>query len=185
VNAAGMADLRSGRVGNGARRKTTAGEDAALAAAVRAAPFEVPTQLLQGMGIDLGEQSMWQRLKEDGLKNFVAAKKINLEELHCQRLVQFAEQHLAMTPEEWKAVIFTDEKVFSTDKDSRRTVWRDRGQRYNPVKILPVHKSGLVIAAFWGWISSAGPGQLVEIDRRMDAELYIQILQEQMIPSER
>lgn len=184
-NTHGIDGLADGREMNGPARKTTPRQDDALVEAMEGDRFNAATQVLQEVDPNLSQSTMRRRMKEDGLMNGVAAVKTLLEERHKETRMTFARSVEHLTAEDWRTVIFTDEKVFSTDKDCRRTVWRRRGERYHPDNILPKHRSGRVTAAFWGWMSAAGPGELVEIDRRMNSELYIEILEEVMIPSVR
>lgn len=184
-NERGVEGLTDGRSNNRTPRRTTEAQDAAMVAAMRANSFNAATHVLQDLDLNISARTVRRRMHEAGLKNCAAALKIPLEARHCQARLAFANSVEHMTPEEWRTVIFTDEKIFSSDKDCRRTVWRERGERYHPDNILPKHRSGRVTAMFWGWISGEGPGEIVEIDRRMNAELYIEILEEVMIPSVR
>ncbi|KAI8436319.1 hypothetical protein MSG28_004358 [Choristoneura fumiferana] len=38
---------------------------------------------------------------------------------------------------------------------------------------------------YWGWMSSMGPGELVEIGGRMNSERYLEVLKDVMLPSVR
>ena len=57
--------------------------------------------------------------------------------------------------------------------------------RYNPENIQPSLKSGRITAGLWGWMAASGPGELVEIDARMNSSQYISILEEVLVPSVR
>jgi len=76
-----------------------------------------------------------------------------------------------------------DEKTFAADKDDRYRVWRTDNTRCEPNNILPSTASGHITAAFWGWMSSDGPGDLVEVGRNFNAEQYVDILDGIMLPS--
>jgi hypothetical protein len=119
------------------------------------------------------------------LKSRRSAKTVDLTEGHREQRVGFALQCLPMTAEEWETVIFTDEKVFPSDKDGRFRVWREDGERHNPVNCRPHRNSGRVTTAFHGWIAKGGVGGLTETTRRMNAAEYIEILEHNVIPAVR
>lgn len=41
------------------------------------------------------------------------------------------------------------------------------------------------ILAYWGWMSSMGPGELVEVGGRMNSQKYLEILRDVMVPTVR
>lgn len=45
--------------------------------------------------------------------------------------------------------------------------------------------SGRVTLGYWGWMSSMGPGEIVEIGGRLNAHSYLEVLQEVMLLSVR
>jgi hypothetical protein len=64
----------------------------------------------------------------------------------------------------WKRVVFADEKTFSSSTLSRHPLcWREAGTRFSEENVLATSHSGRITAAFWGWISYYGPGELVEV----------------------
>lgn len=73
-------------------------------------------------------------------------------------------------------------QLFRTDKDSRCRVWRPVGRRYEAPYVKPKHHSGRVNMNCWGWISATGPGNLVEIDMRLNAEAYEALLDGWLLP---
>lgn len=48
--------------------------------------------------------------------------------------------------------------------------------------MIPKHLSGRVTRCYWGWISNTGPGDLVEIERRLNAVQYLRILENTLLP---
>ncbi|KAK9685051.1 DDE superfamily endonuclease [Popillia japonica] len=115
------------------------------------------------------------------------AKKTEFLPPHAEERLNFAINNLQR---DWSAVIFTDEKVFSTSQQSRKLVWRPNGTRFEPNNIAPVRRSSRISLAYWGWISSAGPGEIARIDTKMNAEQYIpeqyiRVLEDILIPSVR
>ncbi|KAI8423324.1 hypothetical protein MSG28_014343 [Choristoneura fumiferana] len=64
-------------------------------------------------------------------------------------------------------------------------LWRRSGERYNPNNVLDLRTSGRLTLGYWGWMSSMGPGELVEIGGRMNSERYLEVLKDVMLPSVR
>ncbi|KAK9701990.1 DDE superfamily endonuclease [Popillia japonica] len=51
--------------------------------------------------------------------------------------------------------------------------------------VVRIRKSSRISLAYWGWMSSAGPGELTRIEPRMDSREYIRILEDVLLPSVR
>ena len=100
-----------------------------------------------------------------------------------QARLQFAERYEDRAEEEWKKTVFLNEKVYSTHKDGRYGVWRPDGTRYDHPYVLPTTYSGRHTKAYWAWVSGYGPGEIVEVGRRMNAQHYVNILENVLLPS--
>ncbi|XP_072761237.1 uncharacterized protein [Anoplolepis gracilipes] len=132
---------------------------------------------------DSGYVMLRRRLHAANINSRPAARKIELKPAHREQRIQFARQHLNTPQEEWNAVVWMDEKVFSSAEEGRYKVWRPKGQRLNPKYVLPSGHSGKITIGFWGSMTSHGLLDLVEITPRMDAEEYVEILEEVLKPS--
>lgn len=112
------------------------------------------------------------------------AKKILLTALHKEERMRFARKFIDF---DWcnNIVIFSDEKCFKSDKDGRKILWRKDGERYHQKNILPCRSSGRITLGYWGWMSSMGPGELVEVGGRNTSQGYLDILQNVMLPTVR
>jgi len=87
------------------------------------------------------------------------------------------------TPQEkWNAVVWMDEKVFSSEENGRYRVWRPNGERLNPKYVLPSGSSGRITLGFSGSMSTRELLDLIEISTKMDAEEYVEILEEVLKP---
>ncbi|KAL6252156.1 hypothetical protein P5V15_010307 [Pogonomyrmex californicus] len=78
--------------------------------------------------------------------------------------------------------IWLDEKIFCSAVD-RLQVWRLDNQRFDSKYVIPHERSGRITCAMWGWISSHGPGELIEVSPHMDAEEYVNILENVLLPT--
>lgn len=124
------------------------------------------------------------RLKEAGKKCCRPAKKIELNQNHKEARVSFCLEFYNFDFVN-NIVIFVDEKSFRSDLDGRKILWRSRNERYVEINTLRNRASVRISLNFWGWMSSMGPGELVEVSGRMNAEQYVEILRDIMIPTVR
>lgn len=134
--------------------------------------------------LQVSKDTVRRRLKEGNLKHRRPAKKIDMTEAHKEARVGFAMEFYNF---DWErnTVIFVDEKTFKSDKDGRKILWRRDKERYEQCNVLPNKLSGRLSLGFWGWMDREGPGELVEIPGRMNAEQYLNILQNVMVPTVR
>lgn len=129
-------------------------------------------------------QTVRNHLRADGLRCRRPAKKIMMSNEHREDRVRFAREYLDF---DWcnNVVVFSDEKTFRSDKDGRKILWRRNNERYSLANILPCRCSGRITLGYWGWMSSMGPGELVQVSARNTAQGYLDILQNVMLPTVR
>lgn len=123
-------------------------------------------------------------LHAGGIHCYRPARKIALSPIHRQARMEFAHQYATF---DWtnNIVIFTDEKCFKSDKDGRKILWRKAGTRYDEANTLPCRTSGRITLGYWGWMSSMGPGELVEVGGRFNSHSYLDLLKNVLLPSVR
>jgi len=85
--------------------------------------------------------------------------------------------------ENFENIIFSDEKTFRSDENHRQMVFRPKGQRFNERYVTHDKSSGRVTAGYWGWISCAGPGEIVATGTHFDAPAYLDVLDALGFPS--
>lgn len=148
----------------------------------KADPF-LPTRTTAA-ALNVSIQTVRRHLHSAGLRCRKPAKKILLSVVHQQKRLQFARDFINF---DWanSVVIFSDEKTFKSDKDGRKILWRKDGERYTNCNLLPCRTSGRITVGYWGWMSSMGPGELVEISGRSNSHDYLNILQNVMLPTVR
>jgi len=95
--------------------------------------------------------------------------------------MQFSREHFNMPQEEWNAIVWIDEKVFSSADNGRHRVWWPNKERLNPKYILSSEHNRISIG-FWGSMTASGLLDLVEISPRMNVEEYVEILEEVLKP---
>lgn len=145
-------------------------------------PFSSAKSVIDRLNLHCTRQTVWKRLKGRGLNCRRPARKVEFTAQHAASRFAFAETNMLRN---WQNVIFSDEKVFSSDIGSRKPLYRLANTRYEEQNLLKTKRSGRICLSLWGWMSAAGPGELVRTGPRMNAEEYVRILETVMIPSVR
>lgn len=145
-------------------------------------PFITARQIQENLNLQCNATTICRYLHKNNIHCRRPAKKIDFREDHAVQRLQFARANLE---KDWENVIFCDEKVFSSSQDTKKLLWRINNTRYDPRHVIRNRNSGRISIAFWGWMSAAGPGELVEINTRMNAAEYINILENVLLPSVR
>lgn len=167
----------------GAPRKTTPDQDRDIVNAIQNDPFTNAVAVHEGLEIDVSVETVRRRLRESGHHHRAPAVKQKLEDRHRLGRLRFAQQHIDEDLSYWGRVIFSDEKTFLSSTHGRLHSCRLNNIRYDRRNIYEVRKSGHVTANVWGWLHLYGIGEMAEIDGRFNAEKYIAILEEVMLPS--
>ena len=103
-----------------------------------------------------------------------------LKKIHRQRRLKFAQYHENWTVEDWKRVLWSDEtKINRIGSDGKVYVWKQRGEPPSDRTTTPTVKHGggnnLMV---WGCMGWNGVGKLIEVQGKMDAVQYCEILDE-------
>ncbi len=99
---------------------------------------------------------------------------VNLVQKRCH--VLWVKAHLKWTVSKWKSVLWSDESKFYI-------IWKLRGRR--PSSVLSAFSSKASISDGMGCISAYGMGSLHVLEGTMNAERYIKVLEQHMLPSRR
>lgn len=127
-------------------------------------------------------QTVRRALKDAGLKAGPKAKKPKLRPHHVEQRLQFALKHQDWTVEDWKRVIWSDEtKVNRLCSDGRKWIWKIPGDRVTARTVQGTLKFGGGSLMIWGCITAMGPGYMCRIDGRMNADLYVDILEDELL----
>lgn len=177
--------LRDRRKHNRRQRLTSAQQNDALVRQVDIDPFLPVSSAINELQLPISRWTARRRLHEAHVHCRRAARKIALTQKHRENRVAFALQQLMTPPEDWEITIWTDEKVFCSSVDRRLYVWRPDNRKLDPKYTIPHERSGRITCAMWDWISAHCPGELVEVSPHMDANEYINILENVLLPSVR
>ena len=119
--------------------------------------------------------------KESGMKAIVKKKRPLLSVKHHKARLDFAIAYKDWTIEDWKKVIWSDEtKINRLGSDGRKWVWKKAGEGLSDRLVEGTLKYGGGSLMMWGCITWDGPGYATRIDGRMDGDLYLTILKEEL-----
>ena len=124
----------------------------------------------------VSRSTVTRRLQQVGLEARVPVSKPLISKKNQKLRLHFAQAHVVWTEEQWSRVHFSDESKFNViGSDGETYVRRKTGEwlRVNCVKKTVKHGGGSVMV--WGVFSAAGPGPLVRLHGRVNAEVYRQL----------
>jgi transposase len=120
-------------------------------------------------------------LKKAGMKAVVKTKRPLLSAKHRKARLDFAYAHKDWTLDDWKRVIWSDEtKINRLGSDGRKWVWKKSGERLSDRLVEGTVKFGGGSVMIWGCMTWEGVGYATKIDGRMDGDLYLQILKDEL-----
>ena len=123
-------------------------------------------------------------LRKNSFKAVVKKKKPLLSARHRQRRLAFALKYKEWTVEDWKRVIWSDEtKINRLVSDGRQWVWKQKGEGLTEREVQGTVKYGGGNIMVWGCMGWNGVGHLAKVEGRMNADQYVSILEDNMLPS--
>lgn len=163
-------------------RKTTAEDDRRIIECSEQNHFKSSRQITQELNLNASARTTRRRLNEAGIASFWAARKEPLTEMHKANRIGFSLEHLPMSENDWRSVIFADESCVQITNCGRLRVWRRKGERLSENNIQQGVRSGRVSVPVFGWFCAAGPGHLYRINGYLDSHQYVHILQNILKP---
>jgi transposase len=121
-------------------------------------------------------------LKSQGLVARVRVKKPMLNARHRGLRLAFANKYKEWTLEDWERVIWSDEtKINRWGSDGKKWCWKKGKKPLNDQCVSQVIKHGGGSIMVWGCMTIKGPGFLTKIDGGLDAKLYCEILEGELL----
>jgi hypothetical protein len=106
-----------------------------------------------------------------------ARKKPFINAVNRRKRLDFAKANINKTMDFWENIIFSDESKFNIfGSDGRKFVWKKCNAELDKQNLQPTVKHGGGHVMVWGCMSYNGVGQLAFIDGIMNAEMYIDVL---------
>ena len=104
--------------------------------------------------VHLSDQSVRNRLHEDGMRAIRPARGPILTSQHRVQRLHFAHEQHNWQHRHWRPVLFKDESRFTVSTNDRPArVWRRQGERYPNCNIVEVDRYGGVSVMVWAGIS--------------------------------
>ena len=142
---------------------------------------QVAKELSNSHQVSVSSETVRRTLRKQGMKATTKIKKAKLEPHHAKARLQWAEVHQYWTIEDWKRVIWSDEtKINRIESDGRKWVWKKQGEGLSSRLVKGTLKFGGGNIMMWGCFGWDGVGYATKIDGRMDAELYVSILEDEL-----
>ena len=159
--------------GSGRKRKTTAQTDRLIVRAVQANPFVTSSEIKEANPIlNVTERTIRNRIVETGqFRSYWAAHKPFTSDVNRAIRIQWCQDHLHWTHEDWKKVMWSDESPFTLRFRAKQRVWRLHNQRYNHSNIKGTVKHDKKIDV-WGAFSANGVGNVRVVVGNMDRFQY-------------
>lgn len=132
-------------------------------------------------GKDVSSRTVRKYLNKEGIHGRTARKKPLISKVNQRKRLNFARKHINEPPEYWKRVLWTDEsKINLFGSDCGTNVWRKKNEALKFQNTIPTVKHGGGNIMVWGSMASNGVGNLEFIDVKMNAEVYVDILNRNM-----
>ncbi|CAK9806319.1 Transposable element Tc3 transposase [Anthophora plagiata] len=140
----------------------------------------VASQIVAKMQLPITKRRVQQILHNNSNIGFKKPqKKPMLKAHHKVARLEYAKNHMHWT-DEWKRVIFSDEKKFNLDgPDGYSSYWHDLRQKNDPKLSRNFHGGSVMI---WGAFSSYGKLKLCFINGKINSERYVDMLDGALIP---
>lgn len=169
--------------GSGRPRISNAQEDDGLITYINRNPFDTAKNAIRNTGFPGSAKTGLRRLRHAGLYSYMAVNKTFLTPAWKEQRMGFVLHHLARNI--WDKVIFSDEKIFQSSYNGKIRVFRPPSMRFQERYVNKVRRNPRYSVNVWGWLSVRGLGILHNIENRLNSEVYINILENVMVPSVR
>ena len=115
------------------------------------------------------------------MKAVVKKKKPHLLQKHRRERMDFAIRHKDWTLDDWKRVVWSYEtKINFLGSDGRKWAWKGAGEGLSDRLVEGIVKFGGGSVMVWGCMLWDGPGYACKIDGRIDGDLFIHILDDEL-----
>jgi hypothetical protein len=123
------------------------------------------------------------RIREAGeFNSYWAASKPFISKKNQKCRLQWCQEHIKWSPEQWRRILWSDESPFVLRYNSKKRVWRMANERYaqNCIGGTVKHDKKIMV---WASFAVNGVGVLRRIEGIMNTDVYLDILDHDMLPS--
>ena len=169
----------------GRPRKTTSRGDRYLVRSAEANTCQPLTQLRLDTNLDISEQTIRRRLRENGISKHKAVNRPFLTAQHIAARLKWAREHSDWSIEQWQSVIWSDETMVRNQDDPRKKlVFRrcNKREKYDPKNVQPKSGYGGASQMVWGCFIGDKLGPIVFMDSSITKDVYISMLSGNLLP---
>lgn len=168
----------------GRKRKTTPIDDRRIVRFSKVDPSASSKKIQKDLNLSVSTVTIRRRLVENNLFARSPRKVPLLTKKQADARLKFAQDHLNWPKEKWRNVLWTDESkiVLFGGTGSRQYVRRPPNTEYLPQFTRKTVKHGGAKVMIWGSFSYNGVGPLYEVKGIMDQRVYVEILDNVMLP---
>ncbi len=142
----------------------------------------VQKEAQQDYNIVASRKTVARALNTMGYASRLKRKKPALTKNQKKARLEWAKKHSTWTSDDWRHVIWSDESPFSIlNSNGKEYVWQKPGEAISESSVKPTKKFGGGKIQVWSCITWEGVGFSCKIDETMDAELYSQILRDELM----
>lgn len=129
----------------------------------------------------VSDETVRRVLRDNDIHGRVARKKPYISPTNVLKRLTFANTYKMKDFDFWEKVIFSDESKYNIfGSDGRQMVWRKPCKALDLKNIKPTVKHGGASVMVWGCMSARGVGNLIFIDTTMTADVYLDILKQNL-----
>ena len=170
------------RRGGGRPRCTTPAKDLAIRLNVKRANRKSAVEIKKELGLECHVTTVRSRIREDGTKSFIVKRKPFISKKNQKARVAWCKAHAHWTEADWEKVLWTDESPFGLRFQGAERVYCKPNHRLLKQNLRGTVKHQKKVMV-WGGFCAAGVGRLHKIEGKMVKEQYLEILNQQGIPS--
>lgn len=144
-------------------------------------PEGVRREAKQFHNIDVSRDTIARALNSMGIVARIKKKKPSFTEKQKKARLAWARVYSKFTSDDWQHVVWSDESPFSIlNSNGREYVWKKPEESISESSVKPTKKFGGGKIMVWSCITWKGVGFSCRIDDNMDAELYSEILKDEL-----
>lgn len=142
---------------------------------------QVKRLLANSLPHSISTKTIRRTLSRAGMKAVVKVKRPLLKAKHRKDRLDWALARQNWTIEDWKRIVWSDEtKINRLGSDGRKWVWKRDGEGLSDRLVSGTLKFGGGSLMMWGCMFWEGCGYACQIEGKMDADLYVSILEDNL-----
>ena len=169
--------------GSGRPLATDQRQDRAIVRTATRDPGLTSPELVAITNANICARTLRRRLKNMRFNNRKRPSAIFLNDIHRQKRLQWAQNHVLWREPRWRYVVWSDEaSICAKQKDGRLKIWMRDGHKVPTDLIVPLCQGGGARLLIWGAIWIGGKSCLFVSRTTMNSERYVELLNDFVLP---